>query len=159
MGRNVLVRHLLETSLEEIDFLPWGETIVLVHVFQTSNRALRLSPGTNPTYLVLAPCSASARRRRLAVLGDAILMAVHDVRGRRISRGGGHLHSGRHVETRDITSGNGLIFVRGSSFGEMTAERGVLRIEDCSTGLVVRMGRPRCVKNRRSLLFPKGSFV
>lgn len=99
MGGNVLVGHLLKSSLEQIDFLYRDENVSTCACPLTwSWRSPPDPQKQNITYLILAPSPASTGRRVLAVvLCDTVLVAFHNVRCRRIhGRVHGHCHGRRH---------------------------------------------------------------
>jgi len=97
---DVLVRHLLQASLEEIHFLhrksQWDARPI------SPLRTVAGIPALD-AYLVLAPSSSSPGGSNLAVFRDAVVVAVHGIRGRGVSDGRGrHLHSGRHGDPSQV---------------------------------------------------------
>jgi len=105
-------------------------------------------------YLVLAPRSSSSCRSSLPVLRNAVVVAIHGVRGRVVSDGRGrHLHRGRHdsyfqasivptiyvrpvqLLNQAVCPENRRLRKRGCSQKE-PAELAALRIEAVSVGIV-----------------------
>lgn len=101
VGGDMLVRHLLQPCLEQVDFLYVLKGVVSgatpkFHYFLTLSLFLTVHRQT--TYLILTPSPASASRRSLTVvLRNTVLVTLHHIARRRVHRlRHGHGHGGRH---------------------------------------------------------------
>jgi hypothetical protein len=86
VGGDVFVGHFLETGLEEVDFL---EMV----------RMVRREWGWETDFF-FAPCSTTASGCLLAVLGDAVFVAVEEVGWRVGVERGCHMHGSVHQRRR-----------------------------------------------------------
>jgi hypothetical protein len=85
-------------------------------------------------YLILTPSTSTPGRSSLPVLGDSIIVTIHDIASRRIADGsGGHLHGRRHDDDICI-SRDEVVLKSGFPYAVMT-RRCVPRIENAPDGV------------------------